>query len=68
MFGISICESSLYISDLSWRIESEAHSAHGGGGSERPGAVCRIICLQMIDEKDLSQASVILGSRFNKGI
>ena len=68
MFGISNCESSLYISDLSWRIESEAHSAHGGGGSERPGAVCRIICLQMIDEKDLSQASVILGSRFNKGI
>ena len=68
MFGISICESSLYISDLSWRIESEAHSAHGGGGSERPGAVCRIICLQMIDEKDLSQASVILRSRFNKGI
>ena len=68
MFGISICESSLYISDLSWRIESEAHSAHGGGGSERPGAVCRIICLQMIDEKDLSQASVILRSRFNKGM
>ena len=68
MFGIFICESSLYISDLSWRIESEAHSAHGGGGSERPGAVCRIICLQMIDEKDLSQASVILRSRFNKGI
>ena len=32
MFGISNCESSLYISDLSWRIESETHSAQGEEG------------------------------------
>ena len=32
MFGIFIRESSLYISDLSWRIESETHSAQGEEG------------------------------------
>ncbi|OCW92650.1 hypothetical protein A9168_15225 [Macellibacteroides sp. HH-ZS] len=32
MFGISIRESNLYISDLNWRIESKTHSAQGEEG------------------------------------